>query len=226
MGERCDDLSHAFDGEFMDWDCVLGSGFERAPKDWVSVFRECSIEELVRIARDGLVVPAPELRPAEIRQEMEILDRYRPAHLARQGVSRLRATYAVPAADDAPRLPFRQERIILEMKVDPAESYVGDMDFITCLIPFIGVHRYGLDRFQGAFRKYWDSVMPLSHFLHRYVRLEAGPVCQWVPKGRVTGRMPRNFFSPEIMVMTPVIGQRHIRIVRREPAEEDDAIME
>lgn len=219
MGEKCNNLFHAFDGIGLDWASILGGGFSTAPRSWVSVFREVSLEELVRIAKEGLSVPPPEMRPAEFRQEMEVLDQFRPPHIVKRGVSRLRAIYAAPTPDDAPQLPFRNERIMLEMKIDPARAYVGDMDFITCLIPFIGAQRYGLDKYHGAFKKYWDSVIPFKDFRRHYLRMDTGIGHQWVCGPGAPGGLPKNFFAPEILVMTPSVSQRHIRILQDEPAE-------
>ncbi len=223
MGQRCHNPFPDFDGAFLDWNALLGSGFDEAPRGWVSVFRVCSLEELVRIAREGMAVPPPDLRPAEIRREMETLDRFRPPAVVRRGISRLGAIYASPTAEDAPRLPFRKERIILEMKVDPAQGWVGDMDFITCLIPFIGAQPQGLDRFQGAFHKYWESVIPFADFRRHYEKVSTADGFHWLAKGRTPLNRPRSFFLPEILVMTPLISQRHIRVVSQETVTEAPA---
>ncbi len=223
MGERCHNPFPDFDGAFLDWNALLGSGFDDAPRRWVSVFRECALDELVRVARDGMAVPPPELRPMEIRREMETLDRFRPPAVIRRGISRLGAIYASPTAEDAPRLPFRKERIVLEMKIDPARGWVGDMDFITCLIPFIGAQPQGLERFQGAFRKYWESVIPFETFRRHYDKVRTADGCHWLVKSRAPKGLPRTFFLPEILVMTPVISQRHIRVVSHELTGTDEA---
>ncbi len=192
---------------------ALGRDFHAAPPHWVSVFRECSPEELERIAAEGLRVPPPVMRPAEIRREMETLDKFRPPIAERLGISRLRAIYAAPTAADAPSLPFRKERVVLELKVDPAAGYVGDMDFITCLIPFIGAHRFDLEQYSGAFQKYWDNIITLADFLGHYERAASGQVRPWVVRAGARPGLPRNFFAPEILLMTPVISRDHIRVV-------------
>ena len=220
MGERCDNLTSAFAGLSAGQCALLGSGFDAASPAWVSVYRECSLDELAQIAREGLAPTPPELRPAEVRREMEILDRFRPARVIESGVSRLRAIYAAPTPEDTPRLPFRRDRIILEMTIDPAGSRVGDMNFITGLIPFLGVERGGLERFHGAFRRYWDGILPLSVFLDSYERNGDGQAGRWTVRDNAPVGLPRDFFAPEILVMTPVIDQRHIRIVRRQPPAE------
>ena len=192
---------------------AFGRDFEAAPAHWVSVFRECSPEELGRAAVEGLVVPEPVMRPPQIRREMETLDRFRPALAERLGVSRLRAIYAAPTAEDAPSLPFRNERVVLELKVDPAVGFVGDMDFITCLIPFIDVHRTDLERFHGAFQKYWDSIITLTDFLGHYRRIDTGTARQWVVSDGSRPGLPRVYYAPEILLMTPVVSRHHIRVV-------------
>jgi hypothetical protein len=220
MGQRADNFLHAFNGASLNWEHLFGAGFSDVPKHWVSVYRECSLDELMRIAREGMTVPPPEMRLPEMRAEMEVLDRFRPAKNAKQGVSRLDAIYAAPTPE-TPRFPFRNEHIVLEMKVDPAECFVGDMDFITCLIPFIGVRRYGLEKFRGAFRKYWESVIPLKDFLSNYSRLETGDGSHWILKKQSSADgLPKSFFVPEVLVMTPRISQRHIRILRRDRSVE------
>jgi hypothetical protein len=220
MGQRANGYMHAFDGRTLDMSVVFGAGFAGAPKGHVSVYRESSREELLRIARDGLTVPSPEVRHPEMRQEMELLDRYRPAHMVKKGVSRLGAIYAVPTPE-TPRLPFRKEYFVLEMLVDPTDSFVGDMDFITCLIPFIGATKQGLEKYRGAFQRYWESVIPLKDFLKHYRRVETGDGDHWVAKKEAPKGMPRTYFSAEILVMSQMISQRHMRVVKHEPTGHD-----
>ena len=218
MGERVRGFLHAFDGRTLDWHVALGAGFASAPKGHVSVYREASREELHRIAQEGIAVPPPELRHPDMRAEMELLDRHRPAHILRKGISRLSAIYAVPT-QETPRLPFRKEFFVLEMKVDPKESFVGDMDFITCLIPFIGASRTGLDKYAGAFTKYWDSVIPLKDFHKHYRRVPTGDGDHWIAKPGAPKRLPSSYFAPEILVMSPLISQRDVRVVGHEQAD-------
>jgi hypothetical protein len=220
MGHRLNNSDNY--GAFLEWNAELGARVESAPKGWVSVYREVSSEELVRISQQGLTVPAPEMRPPEVRLEMETLDRFRPRHLMERGVSRLGAIYAAPTIEDAPRLPFRRERVVLELKVDAGCGWVGDMDFITCLIPFLGAHGQGAEKFHGAFRKYWESVIPLKRFLRDYARLKTGDGNHWVAKGRLAAGVPRVFFAPEIMLTTSAVNQRHIRVVNCEPLHEEE----
>jgi hypothetical protein len=221
MGQRGDNFTHAFDGLSLDWTAVFGAGFRDAPPGWVSVFRECSLDEIGTIARIGLSAPSPETRHPELRQEMELLDGFRPPHIVASGISRLAAVYATPTSD-TPQLPFRKERVIIEMRVDPDASYVGDMDFITALIPFIGARKHGLENYHGAFRKYWETVIPLRRFKRYYAPAESAAGRHWFRKPSAPESLPRMYFSPEIMVMTPSIGSRHIRIVRHECAEGHD----
>lgn len=221
MGERAREFFHAFDGRTLDWRVALGAGFALAPKTHVSVYREASRDELHRIAREGLSVPPPEFRHPEMRAEMELLDKHRPAHITKRGVSRLNAIYAVPTPE-TPRLSFRKEYFVLEMKVDPAESYVGDMDFITALIPFIGASRTGLDKYGGAFAKYWDSVISLKDFAKHYKRVGTGDGDHWLLKPGAPKKLPGSYFSPEVLVMSPIISQRHMRVVSHEQASEAD----
>lgn len=220
MGQRSNDFLHAFDGWTLDWNAVFGLGFESAPGDWVTVYREASIEELARIAREGLTVPAPEMRHPEMRMEMELLDRFRPERVVKKGVSRLRAIYASPTPE-TPKLPFRRERAILEMRVDPLMGYVGEMDFITALTPFMGAHRPGLERYEGAFRRYWDSVIPLASFTRHYRQFETDDGVHWTRKSGPTV-LPKTFFTPEILVMSPVISKQHMRILRWDPPEAEN----
>ncbi|MEY4722672.1 MAG: hypothetical protein RLZZ324_185 [Candidatus Parcubacteria bacterium] len=215
MGERVRELMRAFDGRALDWRIALGAGFASAPKGHLSVYREASREELHRIVREGIVVPPPEFRHPEMRAEMELLDKHRPARMMRRGVSRLHATYATPTPE-TPRLSFRKEHFVLEMKVDPTESFVGDMDFITCLIPFITAARNGLEKYEGAFSKYWDSVIPLADFKKHYEQVGTGDGEHWVRREGAPAKLPQSYFAPEILVMTPMISQRHVRVVGHE----------
>jgi hypothetical protein len=218
MGQRTDDFFHAFNGIALNWERVFGAGFGDAPKHWVSVYRESSLDELLRIARDGLSVPPPELRLPEMRDEMELLDRFRPAHLIDDGISRLSAIYATPTTE-TPKLPFRKEHIVLEMKVDPSECVVGDMDFVTCLIPFIGVRGRGsLEKYRGAFKKYWESVIPLKEFRRSYRLMETADGDHWIRKPGASKKLPGTYFDPEVLIMTPRISQRVIRIVQNASA--------
>ena len=220
MGERAQNYLHAFDGRTLNWDAVLGAGFTSAPKHFVSVYRESSRDELLRIGREGLSVPPPEIRHPEMRQEMELLDRHRPKTVVDRGISRLGAIYAVPTPE-TPRLPFRKEYFVLEMKVDPEESFIGDMDFVTCLIPFIGAHRSSLDKYKGAFTKYWDSVISLKDFFKQYRRIETGDGGHWIARPSAPKRFQKTYFAPEVMVMAPIVSHRHIRIVRHEHVADD-----
>jgi hypothetical protein len=223
MGERAYNIADSFDGMTLDWSSALGTEFAAAPSEFVSVFRECSPDEMLRIVREGLTVPQPEMRHPDTRQEMELLDRYRPAHVTERGVSRLGAIYAVPTPE-TPRLPFRSERFVIEIKVDPAHGFVGDMDFITCLIPFIGVGRNGLEQYRGAFQKYWESIIPLGEFREHYREVETAGGRQWTRKAKAPKRLPRSYFAPEILLMTPRVSQRMIRVVRHEPAVDPYAV--
>lgn len=220
MGQRTDTLMRAGDGASIDWGAMLGTGLADVPEHFVSVYRECSLDELVRIVREGLSVPPAETRHPDMRAEMELLDRYRPQRLIDRGVSRIGAVYAVPTSE-TPKFPFRRERYVLELKVDPKEAFVGDMDFITCLIPFIGANQMGLERYRGAFKKYWESVITLEEFFANYKEIGTGDGVQWVAKAKAPKRLPRTYFAPEIMIMTPIISPRHIRVVRREITNDD-----
>ncbi|MFH2063491.1 MAG: hypothetical protein ABIJ46_05085 [bacterium] len=225
MGERCDNFLHAFDGWTLDWNAVFGLGFDSAPEGWSTVYRECSIDELARMAREGLTVPAAELRHPDNRREMELLDRFRPDRMVEQGISRLRAIYATPSPE-TPRLPYKPERAILEMKVDPACGFVGDMDFISALIPFISAHGDRVEQYYGAFRRYWDGVIPFVDFLRSYSQADSDGTNYWVRQPDAPENLPLTFFSPEIMLMTPVISKQHVRIVRWEPSQEDSGYRE
>ncbi|MBU0624838.1 hypothetical protein KKF05_00680 [Patescibacteria group bacterium] len=219
MAERYNNFLGAFDGWTLDWNAVLGLGFESAPEHWVTVYRECSIDELARVARDGLRVPSADLRHPDNRQEMELLDRFRPRHITDKGISRLKAIYAVPTPL-TPRFAYKRERAILAMKVDPIDGYVGDMDFITALIPFINARGRSVEQYHGALRRYWDSVIPLTRFYRNYQHLETDHGSHWVKKRGAAARLPQTYFSPEILLMTPIINKQHVRIIRWEPEVE------
>ena len=191
-----------------------GNGFDSVPPDWVSVWRECSPEELTKAAKGGLSIPLPEMRPPEFREEMELLDSFRPESIIQKGVSRLNSIFASPSPKDVPRLSHRQERIVVEMVIDPREAYVGDMNFITALIPFIRASRVGMDRFRGAFRKYWETIIPLSNFLKHYERIDNPEAHGWVIREVTKEPVPEIFFSPEIMILTSKISEKHIRLVK------------
>ena len=220
MGQRSDTLLRADDGATIDWGAMLGTGLSDVPPHYVSVYRECSLDELVRIVREGLSVPPAETRHPDMRAEMELLDRYRPQRVIDRGVSRLGAVYAVPTPE-TPKFPFRKERYVLEIKVAPDEAFVGDMDFITCLIPFIGANQTGLDRYRGAFKKYWESVVSLKEFMAHYRKVETADGDHWMAKVKAPKKLPKTFFAPEIMIMTPIISPRHVRVVRREILQDD-----
>ncbi|HCC21885.1 hypothetical protein A2480_02595 [Candidatus Uhrbacteria bacterium RIFOXYC2_FULL_47_19] len=225
MGQRCDNFLHAFDGWTLDWNAVFGLGFESAPRNWTVVYRECSIDELALVAREGMTVPTAELRHPDHRREMELLDRFRPDHVVEQGVSRIKAIYATPTSE-TPRLPYRRERVILEMKVDPKCGFVGDMDFITALIPFISTPGSSAERYHGAFRRYWESIISFEDFLKHYSKMETDGSVHWVRNSDAPETIPQTFFAPEIMLMTPVISKQHVRIVRWEPSQTDPSFHE
>lgn len=220
MGHRFDGIARLTDGRDPDWAALLGTGYADLPDHFVPVYRECGLDELVRTCREGLSVPPSETRHPDMRAEMELLDRHRPKKLVERGVSRLGAIYATPT-DDTPKFPFRRERFVLELMVDPDEAFIGDMDFITALIPFISANQAGLDRYGGAFRKYWDNVISLREFLDHYREVANDHGAYWMAKAKAPKHLPKTIFAPEVMVMTPFISQRYVKIVRREVTEED-----
>lgn len=197
--------------ENIDAGDILGADFDAVPPHWATVYRECSPEELERIRLDGLAAPPPECRPAKFRQEMEMLDRFRPPAVVERGVSRLNAIYAAPTPADVPCLDCRRERVVLAMRIDPAAAGVGDMHFITCLIPFLGAHRFSLDKYQGAFRKYWEGIIGFEDFRRHYERALMGNG-GWRRRADAPTELPERFFSPEILILLPRIDQRHIRV--------------
>lgn len=199
---------------------MLGTGLVDVPAHFVPVYRECSLEELVRIVREGLCVPPAETRHPDMRAEMDLLDRYRPQRVIDRGVSRLNAVYASPT-ERTPRFPFRKERYVLEVMVDPEEAFVGDMDFISLLLPFIGANQTGLDRYAAAFRKYWDSVVSLSDFRKHYREAQGAENGYWTIKAKAPKKLPRAVFNPEVMIMTPIVSPRHVRVLRREVLHDD-----
>lgn len=198
----------------VEWTRTIGSDFDHTGDGRVIVYRECCPVELERIrAKGGMSVTPLRSRPAGFREEMALLDEHRPAALVERGVSRLKAIYAAPAIEDVPRLPFRAQRCVLAAKVDPADCYVGDMSFIAGLIPFIGVKSRGLDEFRGAFRKYWDGVIRLEEFLAHYRPEGAGAERRWSANSGTPAAWHRNYYLPEIMVMTPLIGAERLKLV-------------
>lgn len=218
MGQRADGLLRAFDGAGIDWGVMLGTGLADVPQHYVSVYRDSSLEEIMRIVREGLSVPPLETRHPDMRAEMELLDRYRPKRILDKGISRMGAIFTLPT----PHLPERhthRDRYLLEVKVDPNEAYVSDMDFISNLIPFLGMEPASLDRYRGSFTRYWESMVSLTDFKQHYRRIDGEEGSHWLRKSAAPAKLPKAFFSPEVMVMTPIIGQRHVRIVRRESPE-------
>ena len=221
MGQRADNFSHAFDGSMLDWDVVFGTGFRDAPRGWTSVYRECSVEELVAIGTNGLSLPPPDAWHPDIKQEMELLDGFRPPQIIRKGVSRFGAICA-SLTPETPRLPLHKdkERVIIELRVEPAESYVGDADFINALFPFIRPRKFGIEKYHVAFRKYWETVIPLRNFKRHYAPDATAAGTHWFRKHGAPRSLPKMFFSPEILVMPPRISPRHIRIVKHEFSDE------
>src|SRR5688572_9743587 len=220
MGHRSDSILRLGDGADPDWAAMLGTGYADVPKHFVAVYRECGMDELVRTVREGLSVPPAETRHPDMRAEMERLDKYRPKKMIDRGVSRLGAIYASPT-EETPKFPFRKERYVLKVMVDPEEAYVGDMDFITCLIPFISANQSGLDRYRGAFKKYWDSVISLKDFLAHYREVPTPDGSYWMVKSSAPARLPKTCFAPEIMVMTPLISPRYVKVIKRELTHDD-----
>lgn len=213
MDGRADNFLYALEGSALDWGRLLGSGFTAAPEGWVSVYRECSLEEIVRIAREGLSAPPPETRPPDFREEIELLDSCRTPKMVKAGISRTRAITAAPSLESA-RARGGRGRIALEVKVDPTECFVGDADFIVAMMPTIGVQRYGMEKYRGSFRRYWESIISLADFLKWYRRVETFAGSQWFPRHAAPPKQPGMYFAPEVLVMTPVVSRAHVRIVR------------
>jgi len=213
MGQRADNFLYHFDGRFLDWDSMFGAGFREAPKHWKSVYRPCTIEELMRVAREGLTVPSPNLRPADHRTELETLDRFRPAAVARSGLSRLHTIDASPTPDIS-KFPFRRDEVVLEMKVDPSECFVGDIDYIAGIAPFVDARRRRLEKFSGAFRKYWESMIPLRDFCRYYRKIDTADGTHWILSPRAPRGLPESIFLPEVLIMNQRISPRHVRVVK------------
>lgn len=220
MGQRADNYFHAFNGMTLNWDAMLGSGFADAPQHWVSVYRECSLEELLRIAREGVSTPSPDSRHPDLRAELELLDRCRPAHVAKRGISRLLAISASPTPPQ-PRSQHRREHIIVEMRIDPEACFVGDVDVISCVLPFIDTHRHGLARCKDAFTQYWKGMMPLREFLDAYSPLETPEGTHWMLRARTRRAMQPSFFMPEVLVMLPRVSPQYVRIHKKGDITED-----
>lgn len=212
MGQRANDFGRAWQSGRFNWDSLLGRGWQTAPAHWVSVWRDCSSDELVKASRQGLSAPRVSLRSLEAREEMALFDSFRPGIVVKQGLSRSKAIFASPHPDDVPYRPHRREPLLVEMLVDPREAYVGDLDCVTSLVSFSGGGTIGLDQFEGAFRKYWKSMVRLDHFLQDYERIELPDGGYWANRRLSSSRYPKTFFSPEVMVLTPVISQRHMRL--------------
>ena len=211
MGERCDNFSFAFNGISLDWGKVLGARFDDVPKSWVTVFRETSLEELIYIAREGLSAYHQDVRHPELFQEMEMLDRHRPKKILERGISRIDAISALPASDSIFGTSSHRT-VMLELKVDPKECFVSDVDFLNYATPFATGKQAGSDRYKNAFKKYWDSMTPLTHFLKHYTNIELPEGSHWLRREGAPGKLPDMFFMPEVLIMSPTVSAQHIRI--------------
>src|SRR3989338_8755916 len=212
MAHRSDNYLHAFDGLTMNWDAVFGAGFRDAPRGWVTVFRPCAVEEMLMIAREGLAVPAPDLRPCEVRLAPGTSDRFRPLRLSRQGWSRLRSLEA-SLTPDVRQFPYRRDEAVIEILVNPADGVVCDMDSIAGLGPFAD-RQERRNKFSGAFRRYWESAVPLKTFLKFYSKIETPEGAHWLKGRRAPRLLPESFFLPEVLVTTPRISPRHVRLAQ------------
>jgi hypothetical protein len=212
MGERCDNFSHAFNGMALDWGQVLGARFEDAPKHWVSVFRETSLDELLYIAREGLSAYHQEVRHPDMLQEMELLDSFRTEKVLKRGISRLEAIAAMPSDDHD--FGYGHRTVTLEMKVDPKDCFVVDIDYLHYAMPYGGSRRAGTgEKYRAAFTKYWDSITPFTSFLKYYTKVELPEGHHWLKKSGAPRLLPDAFFDPEVLVMTPSVSSQHMRIV-------------
>lgn len=220
MGERCDNFAFAFDGRTVDWNRVFGMRFNDAPKGWVTVYRECAVEDLIRIAREGLSGPDPDMRYPEARQELELLDQNRPTRFVEKGVSRIGAIGAVLSPEDASGWQFRRS-VMLEMKIDPKYAIVCDCDRLDQPSTVAPSRRAREERYKAAFRDYWESAVPLTSFLRHYSKVETAEDTHWIAARRTPTRLPRTFFAPEVLVTQPAISSQHIRIMRGSPVGEE-----
>ncbi len=222
MAQRANGYLHAFDGMFLDWDHVFGAGWRAVPREWVSVYRGCSVEELLKIARVGLTAPAPELRPPEVRAELEAIDRFRPHHILRRGVSRLQAIEASLTSEV--RRATRRIEAVIEMKVNPAECAVVDQDAIAGATSLLDRRGRKPDRLGGAYRAYWESLVPLKDFKKYYSSIRTADGQQWIRGTRAPKGLPESFFRPEVLVSSPRVSALHVRMVRPEwPDTEEEA---
>jgi hypothetical protein len=102
------------------------------------------------------------------------------------------------------------------MKIDPSEAFVADMDVVNAMIPYFGGADAGLDRYRGAITRYWDSVIPLAAFRKHYRQVATGDGTHWLAAKTAPKALPRSYVSPEVLVTSPVVDRRHVRIVRHE----------
>lgn len=213
MGERCDNFAHAFNGRSVDWSLVFGMGFDATPKTWTTVYRECEMEDLVRIAREGLGIPDSDIRYPEVRREFELLDRNRTDRIIDMGVKRMDTIGAMLVPEDIGGWQHRRS-VLLEMKVDPKGCLVCDYDHLDMPTPITATRRMRTERYQAGLRNYWESAIPLSTFLRHYTKVETQDDAHWVVSKRAPARLPRMYFAPEVLVTTPAISAQHVRIMR------------
>jgi hypothetical protein len=119
---------------------------------------------------------------------------------------------------------------ILELKVDPEESYVGDLEYVTRIMDDV---RFGFsekDAVEKQAREYWGQLMPLKDFLQWYRKPEwtedgnnikdadayrdgePSLTTAFYPVRGTPEQFPDMIYQPEILIPKNV-PQKHIRLV-------------
>lgn len=216
MAQKSNIILESFDGTNIIWERIFGTEFDRAPKHFVSVFRECSNSELTQAAQSGLHAHMADVRLPIFRTEMELLDRFRPPHLLESGVGRSAALFATPQRHSRIFSSF-SDKFVVEMKVDPQDCYVGDMDFINRVTAYIHSHPIRTyENFKHAFEKYWSEVIGLADFKKHFKKVKVGDVDEWQRKAAASNNLPEFIVAPEVLIMTPVVDKKYIKILERE----------
>lgn len=221
MADRIDNFSYAWNGSNLDWDVVFGADFNHVPAGWATVYKPCSFDELVRVARQGVSMLPEIARHSNSYREFQAIDRHRSPRAARLGVRRSRAIFALPSAD-LPHASYHRDFALLEMRVDQSAAFVADTDALANTSPF-GPIKFGRGR-TSPYKAYWAGLVSLADFKKNYVKIESVRGHHWACRPGAPTRLPQTFFSPEVLVMTPTISQRHVRILRRDRVPEPDPV--
>ncbi len=142
----------------------------------------------------------------------KIFQSMRPDHIKKLGIDRMQSSYAYPNMRKKSYFGSREGNQILELRVDPETSYVGDMD------EFGSAQAISYDEKLGHsfISRYWAGIITLKDFNQWYEEVDDGDDRAYFRKKKgAPEEFPSSYSMPEVLI-TKDIPQEHIKLVKQE----------